>query len=205
MPITGQTIANVASSYLGSGYAYGGPCSTANNCDCSSFVSRVLGLNCGLPLPGGGKWGSPAYPPNAHGPVVTDYASWNGATTVSTASPGVLAVFVGTGASGHIGVCVSDSEMVSALNSTVGVVQTPIVGYGPAGSPLIYRKVNAALLAVGLPATSGGLASSNPLLGILTAGALVLGVWGLVLVGATAAGLALAAGVAWAGRQVVSE
>ena len=141
MPRRGAVIAADAQRYKGKGYVYGGSAASPGDWDCSSFVSYVLGHDLRLALPGG-KWGGAGMPPGSHGPVVTDYASWQGATTVSGPSAGVLCCWVGSGANGHIGIAVSSSEMVSALNPSQGTVQTPIQGYGPAGAPLIYRRVD---------------------------------------------------------------
>ena len=79
-----------------------GDASSPGNWDCSSFVSYVLGHDLGLALPGNGRFGEPGYPPNSHGPVVVDYANWQGARTVpAPPQPGDLCCFVGLGASGQ--------------------------------------------------------------------------------------------------------
>jgi hypothetical protein len=195
--VTGQAIANAAESYIGRWtYVFGGipnpPKVLAG--DCSSFVSTVLGYNLGLALPGG-KWGAPGFPPGAHGPVVEDYAAWTGATTVGTPQAGDLCCFVGAGANGHIGIALDSDRMVSALNPQQGCVETPIVGYGPPGAPLIYRRI------AGLPAgaaaflNAAGQSTGTPnpaaLVIVLLAPFLVVGAIGL-------AASALAAGAAWA-------
>jgi hypothetical protein len=202
--VTGQAIATDAERYIGDGYVYGGDASKPGDWDCSSFVSYVLGHDLGLALPGG-RYGGPGMPPNAHGPVVTSYASWPGASAVGVPSAGDLCCWVGSGTSGHIGIAISSSEMVSALNPDVGVQRTPIVGTGPAGSPLVYRRVSgvpaggaAFLNAVG---QSGGLPS--PAAG---AAALILAVLApFIVIGAMAVGASvLAAAAAWALRKAVS-
>ena len=113
--ITGAQIAADAQQYAGKGYVYGGNASSPGRWDCSSFVSFVLGHDLGLPLPGGGTWGSPGYPPNAHGPVVTDYASWAGAGTVGTPQAGDLCCWVGAGTAGHIGIAISPTQMITGM------------------------------------------------------------------------------------------
>ncbi|SRR6266487_4263456 len=76
-------------------------------------------------------------PPGSHGPVVTDYASWAGATTVGTPAAGDLCIFL---PDQHIGIAVNATEMVSALNPSLGTRRTPIGG--AAGGSLIYRRIN---------------------------------------------------------------
>src|SRR5215475_10948716 len=82
----------------GEGYVWGGTGARPGDWDCSSYVSYVLGHDLRLALPGG-KWGAPGFPPNSHGPVVTDYAEWKGAVTVSAPARGDLVCFVGEGPS----------------------------------------------------------------------------------------------------------
>lgn len=140
MTVTGNKIAADALRYAGQGYVYGGDASRPGDWDCSSFVSYVLGHDLRLDLPGG-RWGAPGMPPGDHGPVVTSYASWSGATTVNTPARGDLVCFVGTGPNGHIGIVLGANRMISALNEVVGTVRTPIAGYGPPGAPIVYRRV----------------------------------------------------------------
>lgn len=181
-------------------YVFGGTPSPPGRLtgDCSSFITTVLGYNLHLALPGG-KWGSPGLPPNGHGPVVTDYATWNGARTVTTAQPGDLCCFVGTGANGHIGIAVSVDRMVSALNPQDGCLETPIAGYGPPGAPLIYRRL------LGIPEGMPELipsgqrpSTSNPLVPLLIAG----GVLAAGLAGLALAGTLVAMGITYLGSQV---
>jgi NlpC/P60 family len=182
--IAGPVVAAAAARYEGAGYVYGGTASRVGDWDCSSFVSYVLGHDLSLQLPGG-RWGAPGFPPAAHGPVVLSYAAWAGATTVTTVQAGDLCVWPGAGPNGHIGVAVSGTQMVSALNPQQGTVRTPIGGYGPPGVPLIYRRLNG--VAAGAPAPAGALTSAPPAglkvgIGVLVA---------LLLPALTAAGLAI--------------
>lgn len=199
--ITGTAIAADARRYTGKGYTYGGDCSGGpGDWDCSSFVSYVLGHDLRLPLPGG-RYGEPGFPPNAHGPVVTSYARWTGAVTVHAPQAGDLCCFVGEGPNGHIGIAVSGTHMVSALNTQTGTVLTPIQGFGPPGAPLIYRRVSgtvtaAVARAAGIKTRPGAAEILEELAGAaLVAGGVVVVVWAAWIVAPVAMG--------WAFRKAI--
>jgi hypothetical protein len=194
LKLSNRAIARDAIRWIGQPYHYGAPDpqfpAAPGNWDCSSFVSWVLGHDLRLSTPGG-KWGS--WPATEHGPVVVDYANWDGAITVGTPIPGDLCCFVGVGASGHIGIAVSATEMVSALNPSRGTLRTPIAGYGPAGAPLIYRRVNGITVLGGLaPPPASGKPGRSPLQVIVLTGLLFAGAF-------AALGLAAAAVIAGGG------
>lgn len=104
--------------------------------DCSSFVNWILGVKFGLSIPGGPYNGS------THGPVVGEYLTWSGATTVghtaASAQPGDLVIWPT-----HIGIAVGSGQYVSAYDTAKGVWQTDISGGGPTGEPLVaIRRIN---------------------------------------------------------------
>lgn len=136
--VSGSVIAQDATQYQGSPYVYGG--GNPNGWDCSGFVNWVLGHDLNMKLPGMTKAG---FSGNSHGPVVTSYASWSKAELISSPEAGDLCIWVGTGPTGHIGIALSPTQMISALNPTMGTIITPIIGTGPAGAPLIYKRVTA--------------------------------------------------------------
>jgi hypothetical protein len=195
--INGDRIAADAARYIGVGYTYGGPGSRPGDWDCSSFVSYVLGHDLGLSLPGG-RWGQAGFPPSAHGPVVLSYASWSGATTVTTPQAGDLCVWAGAGPNGHIGIAQSATTMVSALNSQAGTIKSQITGYGPAGVPLTYRRINGLAAGASTPITL----EQAPGQGKLAAGVLLALLLPVLLAGGLAVtGLAVAGGAAWLARR----
>ena len=185
VPFLGQAISRDALRYKGMGYIYGGTAAEPGDWDCSSFVSYVLGHDLRLALPGG-RWGGPGMPPAVHGPVVEDYAVWTGATTVGTPAAGDLCIWVGEGPDGHIGIATSGTSMVSALNPSDGVQVTPIVGTGPAGAPLIYRRVTGLGGGANLPAVVGSTGTGAPVAAVLLFAGLAVAVL-LLAAGAAAA------------------
>jgi NlpC/P60 family protein len=195
--ILGATLAAIARKYIGEGYVYGGSASSPGDWDCSSFVSFCL-HEAGLSLPGG-KWGGPGMPPSVHGPVVVDYVNWSGVTAVSSPQAGDLCCWVGLGGDGHIGIAVSGTQMVSALNPQVGVAQTPILGAGPSGSPLVYRRLNGVAAGQAL-VTPGSGGSGNPAAALAAVMLLFGGVFALAVLAAAG----VAAGSVYVARKAVT-
>jgi hypothetical protein len=129
---TGAAIAAEAKKYIGHPYRWGGGSNPTTGWDCSSFVNYVL-HQVGLDIPGG--WASTDNGA-AHGPVVSSYVSWSGATTVpnSQAQPGDLVIYVGV----HIGIATSNTEFISAEDPAQGTGIAPMSA-GP--GPFIIRRV----------------------------------------------------------------
>lgn len=142
-PPSGTAIASDALKYQGAGYVFGGvPGRGRGQWDCSSFVNWVVGHDLRMAIPG---YAAGGYQGQVHGPAVVAWASWKGATTLpkgQAPQAGDLCVWNGIGASGHIGIALSATHMVSALDTKEGTVQTPIKGYGPVGAPFSYRRIN---------------------------------------------------------------
>jgi cell wall-associated NlpC family hydrolase len=137
---SGSAIANDALRYVGRlKYVYGGAPGPNGSgpVDCSSFVSLVLGHDLGLSIPGG-SWASQTDGGSSHGPVTTDYLSWQGATTIpaSECSAGVLCCWTT-----HVAIAVNSTVCVSALNPTLGVATTSISDTGPVGESVEYRRL----------------------------------------------------------------
>lgn len=172
---SGAAIASDGLKYQGARYTYGGRADVPGDWDCSSFVSYVLGKDLGMVLPGGGHYGDAAYPPNVHGPVVAAYAGWDGATTLPPGQPpaaGDMCVWNGLGPLGHIGIATDSAHMISALDTTDGTVHTPIAGYGPAGVPVMFRRINGtAELTAGSSGSTAGDANAVLLAGLAGAAA----------------------------------
>jgi cell wall-associated NlpC family hydrolase len=133
-------IAGAALRYVGAGYVFGGvPAHGVGQWDCSSFVNWVVGHDSSMAIPG---YGAGAYNGQSHGPVVVDWATWSGASNVGgSPTRGDLCIWPGIGATGHIGIAVDATHMVSALNHIKGTVQTPIQGFGPLGVAVVFRSL----------------------------------------------------------------
>lgn len=182
--LAGPAIAADALKYKGAGYVWGGAASSVGDWDCSSFVSYVLGHDLGLALPGG-SWGGAGMPPGAHGPVVSEYLSWSGAADVTAPQAGDLCIF---GPDQHIGIAISGTQMVSALNPTTGTNVTGISGTAP--GTLTYRRLT------GVPAgptTAAAAANMNAasILAVLMVGGTLAAAFAVV-VGAVAGAVWLA-------------
>lgn len=134
----GARIAAAALKYKGAGYRWGGIGDVPGDWDCSSYVSKVLGQDLGLKLPGGGKFGDPGYPPHAHGPGSTQYMLYGQGVNLSQVMPGDLVVSVE-----HIGIVIGPGQMISAMDPTRGTdVGTFPAGF-PAGPPVYRRPIPA--------------------------------------------------------------
>jgi hypothetical protein len=171
--IGGNTLAGIASASVGHPYIWGSwDCSGAFN----HWVSQAGGA---IPGYGPGQFKGP--PP--HGPVVAQWATWNGASTIPTAEaePGDACVWPGLLAGGHIGMCIGTKAfpkygvtspvlgMVSALDTTDGTVETPVHGFGPAGVPMIVRRLHSVAPGTGAILPPGGCGSATAA-GLITIG-----------------------------------
>lgn len=187
---SGAQVAADAVRYLGHGYVSGG-------WDCSGMVNHVLSADLGMAIPGykPGEFQGP--PP--HGPVVGDYLSWGGAETIpGPPLPGDLCIF---GPDTHIGIAVTGTTMVSALNPELGTRITPIDGAAP--GVLVYRRLTqlgGTVPFLAAPASSAAaLLVRLAVVGVLAAAAAAVLLVGLSAAGAAVAGAA-AGGITRGGR-----
>jgi cell wall-associated NlpC family hydrolase len=132
---TGSAIANDALHYVGDEYVWGA--SGPYEFDCSGLVNWCLGHDLGLPIPGSNSGAC-----SGHGPVTGQYMVWSVAPTVpaSQIQAGDLVVWPT-----HMGIAISNTEMVSALNPSLGVAVTTIAEAAPTGegSLMIVRRLGA--------------------------------------------------------------
>lgn len=146
-PISTRAVSSVSASqlvgdfekYKGTPYVTGGS-NPANGWDCSGAINWVLGHDFNMRLPGQAK---PGWQGKGHGPVVVDYVPWKGASTVATPQAGDLCIWPGIGNNGHIGMAISPTHMISALNHALGTAESPIHGSGPTGAVVMFRRITA--------------------------------------------------------------
>jgi hypothetical protein len=137
-PVGSNSLADDAQKYVGQGYVWGGNASQPGQWDCSSFVSYVLGHDQGLPLPGG-HWGDPGFPPNAHGPTTGSYLLYGTPIDRTAVQAGDLCVW-----SSHMGIAISNSQLVSARDPQEGTGISSIDGTTASlGEVLFCRRINA--------------------------------------------------------------
>lgn len=152
--VGGDSIASVALSYQGKPYKWGGY--LPSGWDCSGFVNYVLGNNFGITLPGGYR-----YSGKAHGPVTGQYLVWTGASSVKEPVAGDLCCWPT-----HIGIAISSTQMVSALDPKYGTRLSPF-SWGPAGEPLTFRRISGATLSGANAGSSAGINLAGCLPGMI--------------------------------------
>lgn len=134
----GQAIASDAQGYIGAGYVFGGaPARGIGNWDCSSFVNWIVGHDMGKAIP---TFAPGTYTGSTHGPPTGVWLVWTGCFTIPQRDmqPGDLIVW-----QTHMGVIVGKDQMVSALNSSIGTLQTTIAGGSPPGEIPFIRRLKA--------------------------------------------------------------
>jgi cell wall-associated NlpC family hydrolase len=120
------TIAGTALFYRNHAYQFGGApgADGSKPWDCSSFVNFVCGVKLGLPIPG---YGPGKYKGDVHGPPCLSWGAWNGIDSIpqSSVASGDLVIW-----SNHMGIAVSNTQMISALNPKETTIVTDIQGHG---------------------------------------------------------------------------
>lgn len=120
--VTGNIIADTAMQYIGHRYVWGGAPGPdgSKGWDCSSFVNYVVGVKLLSAIPG---YGMGKYNGKSHGPTTANWAIWSGLKSIqeSDVRAGDIIVWAG-----HMGIAVSNTEYVSALNPSDGTKVTQI-------------------------------------------------------------------------------
>lgn len=129
---TNNNAANDALQYKGHSYSYGGaPGKNGTNpWDCSSFVNWVFGHDLKRAIPG---YGAGQYDGTVHGPPTGAWIAWMTHISQSQAQAGDLVV-----SATHMGIVIGPNQMISALNSHLGTLVTPIAGYF--SGPVFYGR-----------------------------------------------------------------
>lgn len=147
MAVNRAVLAQIAAKYVGTGYAWGGPADRPGNWDCSSFVSFCL-HEANLPLPGG-RWGDPGFPPHSHGPTTGTYLLYGTPIGRADVNAGDLVVWPT-----HIGIAVSNTDMISAENPRDGTQRSAIDGFMRSEIAQYRRPPAGGTTAPGAPPTS---------------------------------------------------
>lgn len=131
-----SAIASIAVLYKGHAYQFGGAPGKdgTHPWDCSSFANWVVAVRAGMAIPGYGKG---QYDGSVHGPPTGLWGIWPGLQHIqrSQLQAGDLIVWFG-----HMGIAIDNNNMISALNSQKGTVETPIDGFGN-GPLLCYGRL----------------------------------------------------------------
>ncbi len=136
---TGSDLSANLQSYAGKvKYVWGGA-NPATGWDCSGAVNYCACHNLRLDIPGikGGQFTG-----KTHGPTTVEWITWTGCKTISRSEiqAGDLCVW-----QSHIGVAISNSEYVSAVDPAEGTKVGPIDGGGPSGETLVPRRIKQAV------------------------------------------------------------
>lgn len=127
-------IAADALQYQGAGYVFGGRADRVGNWDCSSFLTYVLCHDMGLSVLGG-KWGSPGFPPNAHGPTAVQYKMYG--TGVSSPQAGDIVAW-----NTHCGIALDANRIISARTPSEGTGISTISGTSKSiNETPVFRRV----------------------------------------------------------------
>lgn len=119
-------LADAALQYKEHCYRFGGvPGRDGSQCwDCSSFVNYVAAVKLGLPIPG---YAAGKYDGGVHGPATGQWAVWPGLNKVSRSEVQAGDIIVWPG---HMGIAISNTTMISALNPRSRTVVSSIDAFG---------------------------------------------------------------------------
>jgi peptidoglycan DL-endopeptidase CwlO len=133
---SGSALANALASYAGkTPYKWGG--ANPNGWDCSGAVNYTGNVVVGIAIPG---YAPHTFTGNSHGPTTLVWLAWLPAHATRVSRAGVAAGDIVIGPA-HMGVAVSNSEYVSALDTQYGTTIRPIAsGWAPAGAT--YWRLN---------------------------------------------------------------
>jgi hypothetical protein len=125
-------VANDAQKYNGHSYQYGGAPGKDGKSpwDCSSFINWVIGHDFNHSIPGAAN-----YDGTSHGPPTGLWAVWPGMQHISQEIHAGDIIVWAT----HMGIAISSTQMISALNSKLGTRVTEIHGTAP--GPFIVGRL----------------------------------------------------------------
>jgi cell wall-associated NlpC family hydrolase len=123
-------LAGIFMQYQGHPYLYGGApgVDASKPWDCSSACNWIISVKGGRAIPG---YGPGKYQGTTHGPPTGLWAAWPGMQSISRVQVQAGDILVWAG---HMGMAISNTQMISALNPTIKTKVTNIdagVGRGP--------------------------------------------------------------------------
>jgi hypothetical protein len=134
-PATDSALANIAIADIGHAYLYGGAPGTDGKhpWDCSSACNWWIGHEAGLSIP---MYPNGSYTGASHGPPTGAWLLWNGVANIhrSQIQAGDIMVW-----QTHMGIAISNTEMVSAIGHAEGTRRGAIAG--PTGEVLIPKRM----------------------------------------------------------------
>lgn len=112
--------------YIGHAYLYGGAPGPDGSkpWDCSSSCNWIVSVKMGRAIPG---YGPGKYNGSVHGPTTLQWGVWPGLRRISRSDVQSGDFIVWTG---HMGIAISNTHMISALDTTDRTKETPIDGFG---------------------------------------------------------------------------
>lgn len=159
-------IAAAARASIGHCYIYGGaPGRNGQACwDCSSAVNFWVGVEAGAAIPG---FPPGTYDGSVHGPSTLGWLGWLGIGVFGITRAQVVAGDIMCWQT-HMGVAVSNTDMISALNPGPTTEQTPIDGLIPGETlnPLRLHAVDPGVTGIGVIALGGTAAIEGDARGI---------------------------------------
>lgn len=134
-PSTDSELANIAIADIGHPYIYGGApgADGKHGWDCSSACNWWIGKKAGRSIPGQANG---SYEGLQHGPPTGAWLLWGGVATIKRSAVQAGDVMVWQT---HMGIAISNSEMVSAIDEQKGTQRGPIAG--PGGEILIPKRL----------------------------------------------------------------
>jgi cell wall-associated NlpC family hydrolase len=148
---TGASLAADEGRYVGQvRYLWGGA-NPINGWDCSGMQNWCIGHDMSLDIPGLPR--GTRFDGSSHGPDVAQWIAWSGVAHV--AGPPMPGDLVCWGPNAHMGMAISATDMISALNPAQGTQRTPIA-VTHTGVPVFLR-----LRATGGGPTGGGSAQNT--------------------------------------------
>ena len=120
------SLAAIAMQYVGHAYLFGGAPGKDGSkpWDCSSFINWICSVRMNMAIPG---YAAGKYDGTSHGPPTGGWATWPGTQRIQRADVKAGDIIVWFG---HMGMAISNTQMISAQNPKDGTRVSGIDGFG---------------------------------------------------------------------------